>query len=87
MILKNVNGNKLAALETRSNVVRNLISNDPILLQRYYASRGYHQMNRRGLARARANWTNSIRRGENVTRAHNHIRMINARLAYLNRRR
>ena len=86
MILKNVNGQQLAALETRSKVVRSLISNDPNLLGKYYSARNYYRMNRPGLARARANWIESIRRGNNTPRARNHIRMINARINELNRR-
>ena len=81
MILRHLNGHQLAALETRSKVVRNLISNDQVLLQRYYTARKYYKMNRPGLMRARANW-----RGQNTPQARNHIRMINARLAELNRR-
>lgn len=87
MILKNVNGHQLAALETRSKVVHNLITNDPVLLRRYYNARQYYRMNRPGLIRARMNWTNAIRRGQNVTTARNHIRMINARIADINSRR
>lgn len=87
MILKNVNGQQLAALETRSKVVRNLISNDPKLLAKYYTARNYYRMNRPGLAHARATWIESIRRGNNTPQARNHIRMINARMADLNRRR
>ena len=87
MILKNLNGHQLAALETRSKVVHNLISQDPALLQRYYTARNYYRMNRPGLTRARMNWTNAIRRGHNTPQARNHIRVINARLADLNSRR
>jgi len=86
-IVNNLNGHKLAALETRSKAVHNLITNDPKLLHRYYTARNYHHMNRVGLTRARANWTNAIRRGQSITQARNHIRMINARIANLNSRR
>ena len=82
-----LNGHQLAALETRSKVVHNLISNDQTLLHRYYTARGYYGLGRVGLTRARANWTNAIRRGNNIPQARNHIRMINARIAELNRRR